>query len=259
MKLDGKTALVTGASKGIGRAIALRFAAEGANLIVTGRSERELASLCDVIESKGSRCVAIVADLSERGATRRVYEESKAALGAVQILVNNAGIGSSDQPAPVAEYNDEFWDRVIYLNLTVPYLLSKSVLTDMLAAQWGRIINISSVNGKIAAIHGAAYAASKHGLLGLTRTIAIETVKDGVTVNAICPGPVRTALNTRRNVYDAERLGLSASELEAIQTPLGRRLEPDEVSPLAVYLASSDSSAVTGQSINVDGGGLMAA
>ena len=145
----------------------------------------------------------------------------------------------------------------MYVNLTVPYLLSKAVLPEMVAARYGRIINIASINGKIAALHGAAYAASKHGLLGLTRTLALETVKEGITVNAICPGPVRTLINDLRVQYDAERLGKSFEEMEAQMTPMGRRLEAEEIAPLAVYLASKESAPMTGQAINIDGGVLM--
>jgi NAD(P)-dependent dehydrogenase (short-subunit alcohol dehydrogenase family) len=257
MKLKGNTALITGATKGIGRAIALAFASEGADLAVTGRDEGELASLTESATAQGVRCVAIAADLAERGAAARVYEQAKGELGPVHILVNNAGVGSSANPKPVANYDDDFWEMMMYVNLTVPYLLSKAVLPDMLAAKYGRIINVASINGKMPALHGAAYAASKHGLLGLTRTLAMETAKEGITVNAICPGPVHTLINDKRVAYDAERLGKSFSEMESIMTPMGRRLEPEEIAPLAVYLASKDATAMTGQAINIDGGVLM--
>jgi ketoreductase len=127
----------------------------------------------------------------------------------------------------------------------------------MLARRWGRIITIASVNGKIGSLHGAAYAASKHGVLGLTRTLALEVASEGITVNAICPGPVHTVMNDRRLEYDARRRGVSVEDLEAGLTPLGRRLEPEEIAPLAVYLASDAAAALTGQAINIDGGVLM--
>ncbi len=257
MKLKGNTALITGASKGIGRAIALAFASEGADLAVTGRNEGELRSLAEAVETQGVRCFVIVADLAQRGAATTVYEQAKAGLGSIQILVNNAGVGSSANPKPVLTYDDEFWEMMIYVNLTVPYLLSKAVLPDMIASHYGRIVNVASINGKVAALHGAAYAASKHGLLGLTRTLAMETAKDGITVNAICPGPVHTLINDLRVQYDAQRLGKSFAEMETVMTPMGRRLEPDEIAPLAVYLASKESAPMTGQAINIDGGVLM--
>jgi NAD(P)-dependent dehydrogenase (short-subunit alcohol dehydrogenase family) len=257
VKLKGNTALITGASKGIGRAIALAFANEGADLAVTGRNEGELRSLADEAQAQGVKCVVIAADLAERGSAAMVYEQAKAGLGPIQILVNNAGVGSSANPKPVLNYDDDFWEMMMYVNLTAPYLLSKAVLPDMLKAHYGRIINVASINGKIGAMHGAAYSASKHGLLGLTRTLAMETVKDGITVNAICPGPVHTLINDLRLQYDAQRLGKSFAEIETSVTPMGRRLEPDEISPLAVYLASKESAPMTGQAINIDGGVLM--
>lgn len=257
MRLQGNTALITGATKGIGRAIALAFAGEGANLAVTGRNEEELASLASEAEARGVQCVTIGADLTQRDAVDRIYNTAKDALGPIQILVNNAGIGSSANPKPVVNYDDDFWDEMMYVNLTVPYLLCKRVLPDMLTASYGRIINVASINGKIASYHGVAYAASKHGLLGVTRTLAAEVVQNGITVNAICPGPVRTLINDIRVQYDADRLGRSFEEQERSMTPMGRRLEPEEIAPLAVYLASKDSQAMTGQAINIDGGILM--
>lgn len=257
MRLEGKTALITGASKGIGRAIALAFAREGAHLAVTARATDELESLRREAESFGVRCVAVTADLAEEGAVDVVYSAARDALGPIQILVNNAGVGSSANPKPVVNYDDDFWNLLLYVNLTVPYLLCKRVLPDMLAAKYGRIVNVASINGKIGSFHGAAYAASKHGLLGLTRTLATEVVGDGITVNAICPGPVHTLINDIRIAYDAERLGITVEEIEKRMTPMGRRLEADEVAPLAVYLAGEESATMTGQAINIDGGVLM--
>ncbi len=257
MRLEGKTALITGASKGIGRAIALAFAREGAHLAVTAQATDELESLRREAESFGVRCVAVTADLAEEGAVDVVYSAARDALGPIQSLVNNAGVGSSANPKPVVNYDDDFWNLLLYVNLTVPYLLCKRVLPDMLAAKYGRIVNVASINGKIGSFHGAAYAASKHGLLGLTRTLAMEVVGDGITVNAICPGPVHTLINDIRIAYDAERLGITVEEIEKRMTPMGRRLEADEVAPLAVYLAGEESATMTGQAINIDGGVLM--
>jgi len=257
MRLEGKTALITGASKGIGRAIALAYAREGAHLAVTARATDELESLRREAENFGVRCVAVTADLAEEGAVDVVYSAARDALGPIQILVNNAGVGSSANPKPVVNYDDDFWNLLLYVNLTVPYLLCKRVLPDMLAAKYGRIVNVASINGKIGSFHGAAYAASKHGLLGLTRTLAMEVVGDGITVNAICPGPVHTLINDIRIAYDAERLGITVEEIEKRMTPMGRRLEADEVAPLAVYLAGEESATMTGQAINIDGGVLM--
>jgi NAD(P)-dependent dehydrogenase (short-subunit alcohol dehydrogenase family) len=255
--LKNQVALVTGAGRGIGRAIALAFAAEGAKVAVTARSTAELEEVTAQIHATGSRSVAISADIADRRTPSRIVSEVQQILGPVDILVNNAGVGSSADPRPVVEFDDAFWDLSLAVNLTAPYLLCKAVLPDMLAKNHGLIITVPSIAGKIGTLHGAAYSASKHGVLGLMRTLALEVAANGITVNAICPGPVHTRMNDRRIEYDASRRGVSFEEQERIQTPLGRRLEPDEIAPLAVYLASDAACAVTGQAYNVCGGLLM--
>ncbi len=253
-KLNERISLVTGGGRGIGRAIAVALAQEGARVAVTARSDKELAEVVGTIQANGGQALAVTADLSERAGCRRVLDAVHTHWGPVEVLVNNAGIGSSASPRPVVDFDDDFWELTLRLNLTAPYLLSKAVLPAMLQRRWGRTINIGSINGKIGALHGAAYAASKHGLLGLMRSLALEVARESITVNAICPGPVRTAMNDRRVAYDAERLGVSFEKQEQALTPMGRRLEPKEVAPLAVFLASDDARMVTGQAYNVCGG-----
>jgi len=257
-QLDRKVALVTGGGRGIGRAIAETYAEQGARVAITARSENELAQVIEKIGAAGGEAIAVTADLSKPDGPAQVVEQVDRRLGPIEILVNNAGVGSSSNPKPIEDFDDEHWHLTMALNLTAPYLLCKQVLPAMLSAGTGRIVNISSINGKIAAMHGAAYAASKHGLLGLTRTIALETVDRGVTANAICPGPVRTQMNDRRVEYDAQRLGVTLDEQETAMTPMGRRLVPEEIAPMALYLASDISACVTGQAFNIDGGILMA-
>lgn len=257
MKLKDQTGLITGASRGIGEAIARAFAKEGANVAITGRSKPELEALQKEFIGLGVRCESIIADLTQSGAVEEVWRQATQAFGQIDILVNNAGVGSSGNLKPVADYDDDFWERLLYLNLTVPYLFSKKALPSMIERNYGRILMTASVIGKIGMSHGAAYVASKHGLLGLMRTLAIETAKQGITVNAICPGPVRTQMIKSRIEHESNRLGKSVSEFESTWTPIGRLVEPHEVAELAVYLASREASAVTGQAFNIDGGFLM--
>ena len=255
--LDGKIALVTGAGRGIGRAIAIAYAAEGAKVALSARTTRELDEVVGTIRGAGGTALAFPADLADRAVPSQLVQEVEKSLGHIEILVNNAGVGSSSNPKPVVDFDDDFWDLSLALNLTAPYLLCKAVLPGMLAKKWGRIITIASINSKIGSLHGAAYAASKHGVVGLTRSLAMEVAAEGITVNAICPGPVHTVMNDRRIEYDAKRRGVSFEDIAASWTLLGRRLEPEEIAPLAVYLASDAAATVIGQALNIDGGLLM--
>ena len=256
-KLENRVALITGAGRGIGRAIALGFAREGAWIAAAGRTGSDLNSLVEEVSGLGSKAIAIPADLSDPAVPAKVARQAESALGSLDILVNNAGIGSSSNPKPIVDFDDEFWNLSLALNLTAPYLLCKAVLPTLLKKKRGRIINIASLASKTPTLHGVGYAASKHGLLGLTRTLAIEVASEGITANAICPGPVRTKMNDKRVRYDAERLGTTFEELETRLNPIGRRLETEELVPMAVLLASDESAAITGQAFNICGGMVL--
>ena len=256
-KLHGRVALITGAGRGIGRAIALGFAEDGALIAATARTESELKSLTEEIRGRGGKAVAIPADLCDREAPAEVIRQVEDAFGTIDILVNNAGVGSIEGPLPVVEFDDELWHRTLAVNLTAPYLLCKVTLPIFLKKKRGRIINIASIAAKMGLPHGVAYSASKHGVLGLTRTLAMEVASQGITVNAICPGPVHTLMNDKRLLYDADRLGVKLEDLERRITPIGRRLEPQEIVPMAVLLASDESAAITGQAFNICGGLAM--
>jgi meso-butanediol dehydrogenase/(S,S)-butanediol dehydrogenase/diacetyl reductase len=256
--LAGRIALVTGGGRGIGRAIALELARAGAAVAITARSEDELSSTLRTIESEGGKGLSVRADLSQRSEPARVAALVRERLGVIDILVNNAGVGSSIDPKPVAQFSDATWDLTLAVNLTAPYLFCRAVLPDMLEKGWGRVINISSITAKIGADRGSAYAASKGGLASFTKSLALEVAKNGITVNAILPGPVRTAQSDARlNQIAAER-GIPFAQLESGLTPIGRRLDASEIANVALFLASERAAGITGQSWNVDGGVVLA-
>jgi NAD(P)-dependent dehydrogenase (short-subunit alcohol dehydrogenase family) len=256
-ELAGHVALVTGGGRGIGRAVALAMGRAGASVAVAARSEAELASTLDELRRAGAKAVAVRADLADRREPARIVSEAERALGPIDILVNNAGLGSSIDPRPVVEFSDSTWDLTLAVNLTAPYLLCKAVLPGMLAKAWGRVINIASITAKIGAHRGSAYAASKGGLVGFTKSLALEVAKNGITANAICPGPVRTRTSDLRLTQIAEERGVAFADLEAGLTPMGRRLDPDEIAHVALFLATDRAAAITGQAWNVDAGTVL--
>ena len=255
--LSGRAALVTGAGRGIGRAIAVALAAEGVRVALGARTRSELDEAVRHIRAAGGEAAAFEGDLAQRSEPARLVAEVVRELGPVDILVNNAGVGSSANPKPVTDFDDDFWDLSLAVNLTAPYRLSRAVLPGMIERKHGRIITVASINSRRPSLHGAAYAASKHGVLGLMRTIAMETAADGVTANCICPGPVVSLMNDKRMEYDAKRLGRDLAEHERLQTPIGGRLVPEDIAPMAVYLASDAARMITGQAYNICGGLAM--
>ncbi len=249
---------MTGAGRGIGRASALALAATGAPVVLAARSTGELDAVVSDIRAAGGEAAALACDLSDRAQSTALVERAASAFGPIDVLVNNAGIGSSAEPRPLAEFRDAFWDETLEVNLTAPYVLSKAALPHMREQRWGRIVTVASINGRIPSPFSGAYVASKHGVIGLMRTLALEHAGEGITVNCVNPGPVRTRVNDKRIAFDAERLGLEVEAYERGLTPVGGRLEPEDIAPLVVYLASDAARMITGQAYNVDGGVNMA-
>lgn len=249
MKLQGKKALITGASRGIGRAIALAFAKEGATLAL---GSRDLASLETLAKAIGN-ARAVRLDVSDPESIARAREE----VGDVEIVVNNAGIAKS---VKVLAMDDAHWQEHLDVNLTGAFRVTRAFLPPMVRAKWGRVIQIASTAGKVGFAYTAAYCASKHGLIGFTRALALEVATSGVTVNAICPGFVRTEMaeTAARNI--AAKTGKTEEEatrwLEAL-SPQNRLMEAEEVASVAVHLASEEARGINGQAINVDGGAVV--
>lgn len=256
MQLENQVALVTGSGRGIGRAIAHLFAKEGATVFLTARTENELATVSKEIAAGGGQAEFATADLTQEAACAHIVAAAREKLGRIDVLVNNAG--HYGPVAAVEEYPLAEFDRVIAVHLRAAFLLSKLVLPEMYARGSGVILNISSLSAKAAFGCGSAYAAAKAGVLGLTRVTAAEAARKGVRVNAICPGPVtETRMSKELGADLAKRLGVSPEEqLAGFLKHLlqGRAQTADEIARAALFLCSAESSAITGQSINVDGG-----
>ena len=256
MLLEGKIAVVTGGGRGIGRAIAMRFAAEGAAVLIASRTEAELRNVAREIEQSSGKAAWVAADVSREADCARIVATAEDRLGAVNILVNNAG--DYGPVKPVEEISPEEWDRVIAVHLRGAFLLTRLVLPGMYRRKSGAIVNISSLSAKAAFSWGSPYAAAKAGMLGLTRVTAAEAARRGVRVNAICPGPVpETKMSQDLGNVLAARLKISPEIqlkqfLEGILQ--GRGQTAEEVASAAAFLASDQASAITGQSLNVDGG-----
>jgi NAD(P)-dependent dehydrogenase (short-subunit alcohol dehydrogenase family) len=259
MLLNNKVALITGSGRGIGRAIAKLFAQEGAHVFLSARTEPELASAVNEIVSGNGKAAYLVADISRESDCSRLVAAAREKFGRVDTLVNNAG--HYGPVVPVEEYPLEEFDKVIAVHLRAAFVLSKLVLPEMYSRKSGVILNISSLSAKSAFGWGSAYAAAKAGLLGLTRVIAAEASRQGVRVNAICPGPVtETEMSKELGKTLAERLGVSPEEqLKGFLSSLlqGRGQAANEIAQAALFLCSDLSSAMVGQSINVDGGGAF--
>ena len=240
-ELAGRVALITGASRGIGRAIALAFAEMGADIAVNYRTQKQEAQdVCKQIQGLGVRCTAVQADVAAAPDVSRLAETVRKELGTVDIVVNNAGIAKSRS---LEEITGKDWDETIAINLTSAFLVVQAVVPSMRARRWGRIINIASAAAQIGGVVGPHYAASKAGLVGLTHYYSAYLARDGITVNTIAPGPIRTAM------------AAGLPQLNESLIPVGRFGTPEEVASAATMLACNGY--ITGQTINVNGGRYM--
>jgi NAD(P)-dependent dehydrogenase (short-subunit alcohol dehydrogenase family) len=256
MLLKDQAAIITGGGRGLGRSMARRFAAEGARVVITARTPHELQSTAKEIQAAGGQVAFVVADVTREEGCENVVRAAREAFGHVDILVNNAGIFGPIKL--LEELTPSEWDQVIAVNLRGPFLLSRLVLPEMYQRGSGVILNISSISGKLALQLQAPYSASKAGLMGLTRSLAAEGARRGVRVNCLAPGPVpETAMSQYISKaigarFKADPAKLSAEFFEGILQ--GRPQTPDEIAAAALFLVSNQASAITGQTLNVDGG-----
>jgi NAD(P)-dependent dehydrogenase (short-subunit alcohol dehydrogenase family) len=246
-----RVAFITGAGRGVGRAIALRFARDGYAIGGVGRSGALLEDLTKEIAATGGHAHALICDVTIKDDVQRAVKDTERHLGAIDVLVNNAGIAES---APFPTMDDDLWERTLAVNLTGTYHCMRAVVPGMFERGRGRVINIASAAGKVGFAYTAAYVASKHGVLGLTRAVAIEAENKGVTVNAVCPGWVNTEMTDRTVERIVAKTGRDRSDARhtlAKMNPQGRLIEPDEVADVCAFLASREGARVNGQAIDV--------
>lgn len=251
--LAGRHALVTGASRGIGAAIAAALIADGARVSLIGRDAARLAEVCARLGG-ADRAVAIVADITRADAVREAFTTARRQFGPVHVLVNNAGQAAS---AKFTDTDEALWNRILGVNLTGTYLCTREAIPDMLQAGFGRIVNVASIAGLRGAPYISAYATSKHAVIGLTRSLALEYATRSITVNAVCPGYVDTDMAKQAIDNIMRKTGRSESEALATLTatnPQGRLVTPAEVSNAVLWLCRPGTESVTGQSIVIAGG-----
>jgi len=243
MNLKGRTAFITGAGQGIGRACAEVFASRGADLVLLDKNSATLHGVCEKIGKAGRKLVPVLVDLTDTDALRRELETHCSNL-TIDILVNNAGF---DRPGTTSKMDKAGFEAVLGIHLTVPLLLIQFVLPSMRSRKWGRIINVSSIYGLIGGKGEVAYSTAKAGLIGFTKSIAREAGADGVTVNAVLPGLIRTPTI---ETFMAQKFKDAIIQ----ETPLGRMAEPEEVARVIAFLASDDASFITATAIPISGG-----
>jgi 3-hydroxybutyrate dehydrogenase len=255
MKLKGKVAIVTGAASGIGLAIAEGLAKEGVNITIADLDGEGGKKAVEKIQKLGGDGLFVKTDVTKREDCKNLIAETVKKFGRIDILVNNAGL---QHVSPIIDFPEDKWDLLIGVMITGPFLCTKYALPQMIKQKWGRIINISSIHGIIAAKFKSAYVSAKHGVIGLTKVTALEMLEHGITANAICPTFVRTPLVDKQIDDQAKAHGIPREEvLEKVilaEAPMKRMLEPEEVADLVVYLSGESARNITGSAITIDEG-----
>lgn len=257
MLLKDRVSLITGGGRGIGRAIALRVAREGSKVVIVSRSQSQVEGVAEEIKSIGAESLPVLGDIGKKSDIENMVRKALERFGTIHILVNNAALSersAGGEPSPIATYDDALWERIIRVNLTGTYLCTKQVLPKMIEQSYGRVINIASIGARIGMENGSGYCASKHGLLGFTKSLALEVARYGITANAICPGPVDTATLAKRIDYLAAQRNVSKQEIIQSFNLQRRLLDPDEIAGLALFLASDLGKGITGECITIAGG-----
>jgi NAD(P)-dependent dehydrogenase (short-subunit alcohol dehydrogenase family) len=255
--LEGRRAVVTGAGRGIGRAVALALARAGADIGAVSRTSQELETLGVDIEALGRKYIPVMCDVTNPEEVADMADAMQWGLEGVDILVNAAGGAETHK---FVGHPDEIWHRMLALNLTSVYYVTKAVVPLQIANGGGRIITIASIAARVGDKYVSAYTAAKHGVLGLTRSLATELVEHNITVNAVCPGFVDTPMTESAVANIAARTGMTPEEARrALEgtSPQNRLIGPDEVAAAVVFLASDLAKGITGQAINIDGGRVM--
>ena len=255
--LKGKVALVTGSTSGIGLGIARALAAQGADIVMNGFGDpQEIEALRQgIADACKVKAIYVGADMSKPAEIEAMVRDATARLGRIDVLVNNAGI---QHTAPIQDFPPERWDAIIAINLSAAFHAIRVALPQMLGRNWGRIINIASAHGLVASVHKVGYIAAKHGLVGLTKVVALETATTGVTCNAICPGWVLTPLVQKQIDARAQKDGIAVAEakldLLSEKQPSHEFVTPEQIGGLAVFLCSDAAAQIRGVPLSIDGG-----
>lgn len=254
MSLENRTAVITGGGRGIGAATARVLARAGAKVVVSARSSEQIAAVASELRQAGHEVWAIACDVTDIDQVESLATRSHEMAGPAQILINNAGIAAS---APLKQITLEDWNRMLAVNATGPFLCTQTFMPGMLAAGWGRVVNVASIAGKVGAPYISAYCASKHAVVGFTRAVAAEVANKGVTVNAVCPGYVDTSMTEKSIANISAKTGLSETEAREhlhSSSPQNRLIEPEEVAQLIASLCQPAAKGINGQAIVLDGG-----